>query len=190
VHPEFHPELDPDGTPAVLQDGRWVLLAPVRAADAGPVQSFVRGLSPQSRRSRFLSALSELPPYMLRRLTQPQPPGEFGLVAWAGPGVVGMAHYAAEGPGRAELGIVVADGWQRGGLGTRLVHHLAHRAAAQGVTEFLAVALAENHAMLALARRLGFRPAGDAEGGMVRLEKPLARGRADARVSIPDWSYA
>lgn len=154
-----------------------VLLRPVRPEDAGRVQSFVRALSPQSRRSRFFSGLSELGPYMLRRLTQPVPPNEFGLLALVGsPGarsVVGMAHSALEEANSAELAIVVADAWQRRGLGTRLLRALSHHAS--GVAALRGIVLADNRAMLALARRLGFRVQGNPEPGVVQVEKSLIR---------------
>src|SRR5262245_33521362 len=86
-----------NGLPMGLRlNGFPVLLRPIRPEDAARVQSFVRALSPQSRRSRFLSGLSELVPYMLQRLTQPDHPREFGLIALAGGpdacSVVGMAN--------------------------------------------------------------------------------------------------
>ena len=161
---------------AIVRDAPPVLLRPVGPEDADRVQSFVRALSPQSRRSRFLSGLSELLPYMLRRLTEPARPHEFGLLALAGdPGarsVVGMGHCALEEGSTAELAVVVADAWQRRGVGTRLVEALARHVS--GVEALRGIVLAENQAMLALARRLGFRVFGDREPGLVRIEKLLA----------------
>lgn len=165
-----------NGLPVPLrQNGLPVLLRPVRPEDAGRVQSFVRALSPQSRRSRFLGGLSELVPHMLQRLTQPDHPQEFGLLALAGgPGecsVVGMANCALTEGRSAEVAVVVADAWQRRGLGTRLLQSLACHTS--GVETLRAVVLAENRAMLALARRLGFRVLGNPEPGLVQVEKLL-----------------
>src|SRR5262245_45178223 len=102
--------MDPRGIAAVVEDGSPVLLRPVRPEDAGRVQSFVRALSPQSRRSRFLGGLAELVPYMLQRLTQPVHPREFGFLALTGgPGacsVVGMANYALEEERTADVAVV------------------------------------------------------------------------------------
>lgn len=164
--------------PAMVRDGRQVLLRPVRAEDAAGVQSFVRALSPQSRYRRFFSGLTELTPYMLRRLTQPVYPTELGLVALAAaPGesrVVGMAQYALEKPGCAELGVAVADAWQRQGLGTRLLQALADHASCFGIRTLCGVMLADNQAVRALLARLGWTMMGSLEAGLVRAEKALA----------------
>jgi acetyltransferase len=169
-------------TPGALPAGGRALLRPVHAEDAELVQSFVRGLSPQSRRNRFFCALTELPQHMLRRLTQPDHKKEFGLLALAGspdaPSVVGMAQYAPDQPGCAEFSVAVADAWHGRGLGTRLVQSLIRHASGTGVETLCAVMLPENRAMLALAERLGFALAANAEPGLLRVEKPLARGAA------------
>lgn len=179
---------------AAVRDGRRVLLRPVDAGDAGLVQSFVRALSPQSRRSRFLCGLTELPLYVLRRLTQPNEPKEFGLLAVAGgpdaPSIVGMAQYALEGPGRAEFSVAVADAWQRQGLGTRLVRALISHASGLGIETLCAVMLAENQAMLALSERLGFPVIGNPEPGLVQVEKPLTGAAGVLGQFVPGWSYA
>lgn len=181
--------------PAMVRNGREVVLRPVEAGDAEQVQAFVRALSPQSRRSRFLCGLTELPSYVLRRLTQPAGPEEFGLLAVAGgpgaPGVVGMAQYAPDGPGRAEFSVAVADAWQRQGLGMQLVRAITHHARGLGVETLCAVMLADNRGMLALAGRLGFAVTGSPEPGLVQVEKSLARaGAAFPGHIVPAWSYA
>ena len=175
------------GLCAAVRDGRQVLLRPVRAEDADRVQSFVRALSPQSRHSRFFGGLSELSPYLLRRLTRPARPTEFGLLALAGdPGarqVVGMAQYALEASCWAELGVVVADAWQRQGLGMRLIRMLGEHAARTGVRALRALTLTENHAVLALMRRLEWTLLGSPEPGLMQFEKPIARAAAPACIS-------
>lgn len=189
-------EIAVPAVPAEVRDGRQVWLRPVHAGDAGLVQSFVRALSPQSRRNRFLYGLTELPLYALQRLTQPDYPKEFGLLALAGVpdarSVVGMAQYALEEPGRAEFSVAVADAWQRQGLGTRLAQALINHASVIGIETLCAVMLAENRAMLALAMRLGCPVVGNPEPGLVQIEKRLTRasGAGVPERFVPAWSYA
>jgi len=51
-------------------EGELVTLRPIRPEDAGLEQEFVRGLSPESPRFRFMDTLRELTPTMLVRFTQ------------------------------------------------------------------------------------------------------------------------
>ncbi len=66
---------------AVLRDGRPCLIRPIQAEDADRLQRFTRGLSPESRYFRFISALNELTPQMLVRYTQIDYDRELALVA-------------------------------------------------------------------------------------------------------------
>src|SRR6185436_8413694 len=148
------------GVPATLRDGRRIVLRAVRTGDAARLQSFVRGLSPQSRRNRFGGALSELTPYMLGRLTQPIRPRELGLVALAATDertIVGMAQYALEEDCSAELGVAVADAWQRQGLGTCFLQVLTGHALRSGARALSAMVLAGNAPVLALLGQRGWR---------------------------------
>jgi acetyltransferase len=160
-----------------LRDGRAVVVRSARPADADAVQQFVRELSPLARRRRFFGALSELSPAQLDRLTGAQNPRDLSLVALSAhagePRIVAMAQYATDDPGAAEFAVVVADAWQRQGLGARLLELLIGRAAEAGVQVMNGYALAENGPMLALAARLGFALTEDRDPDLVRLERPL-----------------
>jgi len=56
----------------------------------------------------------------------------------------------------AELGVVVADKWQGGGLGTELMRRLLHVARVEKIPRISAHILSENAPMAALARRFHF----------------------------------
>jgi RimJ/RimL family protein N-acetyltransferase len=127
---------------------------------------------------RFFGALSELSPAQLDRLTGAQNPRDLSLVALSAhagePRIVAMAQYATDDPGAAEFAVVVADAWQRQGLGARLLELLLGRAAEAGVQVMNGYALAENAPMLAFAARLGFVLTDDRDPDLVRLERPSA----------------
>jgi acetyltransferase len=164
-----------------LRDGRAVVVRSAKRADGEAVQQFVRELSPLARRRRFFGALSELSPAQLERLTGAQNPRDLSLVALSAhagePRIVAMAQYATDDPGAAEFAVVVADAWQRQGLGARLLELLLGRAAEAGVQVMNGYALAENAPMLALAARLGFALTDDRDPDLVRLERPLKPSR-------------
>jgi RimJ/RimL family protein N-acetyltransferase len=72
--------------------------------------------------------------------------------------IVGVAQYSrAPGSPEAELAIVVADGWQRQGLGTRMVAALADRAALAGITRFAVDVQGDNQGAIRLLRRVAPR---------------------------------
>ncbi len=159
-------------------DGRPLLLRPLVAADAPLLQDFVRGLSPESRHQRFQNGLRELPPGLLAQLLDVDYGARMAFVAVlyerAGKRLVGEARYAPaiDRPGGAEFAIVVADDWQRRGLGARLFGKLLRHAADRGIARLHGDVLHDNVAMLALARRHGFRPRHHPDGGrLVRVER-------------------
>jgi RimJ/RimL family protein N-acetyltransferase len=144
-----------------LKDGRRVTLREVRADDAERMQAALRAMSDQSRYTRFMSALRELPPKMLDRATHPVAGREFQLVAVVGEGaqqtIVGGARYAA-GPGSrdCEFALAIIDNWQGQGLARQLLETLMNLARERGFERMEGYILPSNAPMLGLAKRLGF----------------------------------
>jgi len=163
-------------------NGSRTSLRPVRPSDAPLVQQFVRELSPASRRRRFFSAVTELSPAQLDRMTRLEPPEGLALLATCPgavpPRVVGIAQYALSGPGCAEMAIAVADDWQRRGLGEQLLVALLDHAARSGIATAHGLVLAENEPMLMLAGKLGFAVYEHADERLLGIEKPLVSRHA------------
>src|SRR5712664_741537 len=146
-------------------DGTLVTIRPISAADLALEREFVDGLSSSTGYQRLMSArrpsLDEL-----KRWTDIDPERECALIATTGIGAavrqIAVARYVRESSGRdAEFAIVIGDDWQGRGLGTRLLSELVTHAKRQGVRRLFSTTLSTNAAMLALARRLGFRCAAD-----------------------------
>ncbi len=76
-----------------LPGGERVMVRPIRLHDAGRLQSYLRDLSVETRRHRFLGAVSEFAPAQLDRLTRMDHPGELALLAFAD---TGGEHVVAE----------------------------------------------------------------------------------------------
>jgi GNAT superfamily N-acetyltransferase len=146
-----------------LRDGRQVVVRPVAAFDAHAEQDFVRSLSPASRLARFHVGLRELPPALLRAMTQVDHRQHVAIVAEALDAaddealMVADARYVrgVEAPQEAEFAIAVADAWQGRGLGRALLQHLARHAARHGVTRLWGDVRGANAGMLALTAALG-----------------------------------
>jgi len=147
-----------------LPDGSRATLRPIRPEDAELEREFVEGLSPKARYFRFFYQLNELSPTMLARFTQVDYDREMALVAVADvahphghPSFVAVARYFADPDGQsAVFAIVVADAWQKRGLGHLLMTRLIAAARRRGFARLVGVVLRENTGMLALARSLGF----------------------------------
>ncbi len=162
AHMAIHPYPAHLATQWHLDDGTVLCVRPIRPEDAASTQAFVRGLSDQSRYFRFMHALHELSTELLVRYTQIDYDREMALIAiretQEGPGgQVGVARYTAN-PDRlsCEFALAVADAWQGRGIGSYLMRRLMAVAAERGLAVIEGEVLAENTAMLALMRRLGF----------------------------------
>jgi acetyltransferase len=135
-----------------------IAIRPIARQDQDAFQTFVRGLSPESRTNRFLYPLQELAPASLQALTQPDQARHVGLVAVEGERIVGEGRFVALGTSeRGELALAVADDWQRQGLGARLLGALSGAALRTGIAFLEGEVLRTNVAMLKLMRRAGFR---------------------------------
>jgi RimJ/RimL family protein N-acetyltransferase len=168
-----------------LRSGQRVLIRAVRPADAPGLAEAFEQLSETSRYRRFFTVKPHLSERSLAYFTDVDHHDHEALVALA-PGsrqLVGVARFIrnpAE-PDQAEVAVTVIDSWQRRGLGTVLLRELAQRAAEEGIRHFTAEILAENQAMLTLARRLG--PAETASNGSTvsaRIDLPPAAEQAEA----------
>jgi acetyltransferase len=166
---------------ARLADGRTVTFRPVLPQDGNLVEQFLLDLSPEARRNRFLGPLREVPTSLLDRLMRVDYSSHLALLAEVfsdgAEVMIGEARYVVDADLRsAEFAVAVADGWQGQGIGRRLLHQLACRAAAEGIEHLYGYGLSTNRTMLRLARATGFEVRSDPGSAVtVRLEKALPR---------------
>lgn len=164
-----------------LRDGTPALIWPLLPSDARTLREGFRHLSPESRRSRFLSPLSDLDEAMLGRLVGDVdgvhhvalvlvvlPPG--GLEQ-----PVGVARLIQDpsDPATADIAVTVADQYQGRGVGAALIRALMERRP-PGLRRIRTVVDADNHASLAL-----LAGAGGVTSGVTR------RGVVDVTVDLP-----
>lgn len=141
-----------------LNDGSTVLLRPIDRSDATLLAEGFARLSPESRRSRFLTAKPELSAAELRYFTDVDHFHHEAIVALAasdGRGT-GVARYIRDhaDPRRAEVAVAVIDEWHRRGLGSALMAELTTRALASGIRQFTALVAVDNVAVIGLLRRM------------------------------------
>ncbi|MBS0543128.1 MAG: GNAT family N-acetyltransferase, partial [Proteobacteria bacterium] len=144
-----------------MADGRIVRVRPVRPEDATLVQAFFDKLSPETRYFRFMERLEELPPSLIDRFTQIDYDREMALLATTRADnvetMIGSARYSLAPDGESvEFALVVADDWQRFGLGRRLMGALIDCARSKGYRNIVGDVLGNNPKMLRLMHGLGF----------------------------------
>ena len=129
-------------------------LAALEPGDEAAVAGLFGRLSAQSIYRRFLSPISRIDQFtssVLRVDTH----NRAAVAAIAGGEVIGVAQYSrAPGADTADLAIMVADAWQRQGLGTRMVAALADQASAVGIRRFSVDVQGDNYGALRLLQRV------------------------------------
>jgi RimJ/RimL family protein N-acetyltransferase len=146
-----------------LHDGREVTVRAIVEADAPEIARAFARLTGESRYFRFMHHKKQLSGAALERSVHPRPGREFVFVATIpaadGIDIVGGAQYVSAEKTKAkrcEFAMTVAEEWRGSGLATTLLASLVRRARRDGYKTMEGWVLAENTAMLALARELGF----------------------------------
>jgi len=147
-----------------LHDGRVVTLRAVVEADAPEIVQAFERLSADSRYFRFMHHKKQIADDALWRGVHPRPGREFTLLATIpatdGIDIVGAAQYVRAkeiNPGTCEFAITVAEDWRGSGLAATLLTSLARRARRDAYETMEGWVMAENTAMLGLARKLEFK---------------------------------
>jgi RimJ/RimL family protein N-acetyltransferase len=156
---------------------------PIRPDDKARLQAGLEGLSVESARLRFLTAKNSLSSTELRYLTEVDHENHLALVAESGDRIVGVIRSVRdpERPDTAEVAYVVADDFQRRGLGTLLLRDLARLAAQKGIHRFTATMNGENTAAKRLLLTLGEPEYETWAGGTREMAVALPRPRTPRR---------
>jgi RimJ/RimL family protein N-acetyltransferase len=152
-----------DGTPYLeVRDRPGLLLAgvairPLRESEVAPVLEVFAGMSADSRRMRFLTAVPVMTDSMLQRLTAVDHDRHGCWVATVDGVAVGLGRYVrmTDRPDVAEIALDVADRYQGRGLGRLLLQVVGAAAADVGVTSLYWVMDPDNVRVRHLAVPLG-----------------------------------
>lgn len=147
--------------PATVDDGRQVLIRPIRREDAAAERDFIMALSPRTRRARFLEQIAEPTPELIEKLVDVDHVNDAAFVAVdAGKPdrLVGVARYAVNNdPHECEIAVTVMDDWQGQGLDRALMQPLLETARRNGLRRMVSIDAANHHPMRELAQALGFQ---------------------------------
>lgn len=160
------PHVSGEHAVVTLHDGTPVLIRPLRPDDRAREQAFIRRLSPESRRCRFLGEIREASEPLLDTLMNTDGVDSVAYVALVHDNgelrEVGICRYASSTDrSRCECAVTVADDWRHRGLAVTLMQHLIATARRNGFKVMYSIDLAENRDMQQLARFLGFQRSPD-----------------------------
>lgn len=152
---------DPRWT-ATLADGTRILIRPIHKEDAALERAFIKRLSPESRRLRFLGQMNEPSEELIHNLTDIDYRRDVAFVALVhrdGKKVeIGVARYSTSTDGKtSECAVTVSDEWRNRGLGALLMRHLIEVARSRGVRSMMSIDEVGNTGMRDLAKFFGFR---------------------------------
>ena len=163
---------------ARLRDGALVTVRAIRPSDVGPLRSAFEQLSPESRYLRFHAYLQQLPSEQWEYLTRVDGRDHVALIARDGPRIVGVARFvrSEDRAQCAEVAFVVADDYQRRGLGRVLRDALLREAGERGIHTFRAYVLPANVAIRRLLSEPPLELSSDQPGELeARLTSPCTR---------------
>jgi GNAT superfamily N-acetyltransferase len=150
--------------------GSKVCLRPIRPDDSARLLDFHQHLSPQSVYRRYFSMRPKLSPSEVERFTCVDYIDRHAFIALDGSRMVAVGRFERiPATAEAEVAFLVSDEYQRQGLGTALLEHLAAAAWRRGIRTFVATTLAENRNMLDVFFHSGFPVATRTEHGEVCL---------------------
>jgi acetyltransferase len=139
--------------------GERFTIRPIRPEDAQAHTDFVRRVPQEDLRFRFFTALREVAPEQMARLTQIDYEREMAFIAVRARdgATVGVARLVREiGSGAGEFAVLIAPDTKHMGLASHLMQRIISWGRAQALTHVTGQVLADNHAMQSFVRRLGF----------------------------------
>jgi GNAT superfamily N-acetyltransferase len=146
-----------DSVELVLDDGAVALLRPQHHQETGPLLQVFDAMSERSRARRYLTGMPQLPPSLLRVLTDVGTREHVAWVATVGGTPVGIARYVAVDPTMVEVAFEVVDAHHRRGIGRALLDTIATVACANGFTSVSATVHPANRASVHMLRGIGLR---------------------------------
>ena len=163
-------------------DGAGLVLRIGRPADADDVAALHQRCSMQTLFSRYHAGVRTVPRRWLHRLLSP--PRGTTVVAMAGKEVVAVGQLIGMStPRLAEVSLLVEDGWQRRGVGTALLSHLASVARGGDFDELVGWCLPAEDALTRPAARAGLSTRQRVEDGLLRVAVSVIQTGSVARVS-------
>ncbi|MHB8085191.1 MAG: GNAT family N-acetyltransferase [Dehalococcoidia bacterium] len=153
----------------VSRDGRAVILRSITSKDKRIEKELIDGLSIQSSHYRFFHVIKEATEEMVNQFCDIDYTNEIAIIAEYNSSEkkrnVGVVRLFID-PSRqtGEFAILVADTFQKSGLGTKFMETLFAIGRERGLKSIYGTVLPDNNKMLALVKRCGFNIGPDSDG--------------------------
>jgi GNAT superfamily N-acetyltransferase len=170
---------EPQPAHALVLNGRdrgfTIEVRPIRPDDAAAMLALHGRLSERTRYLRFFSPYPHVLRNHLDRAVNVDHEDREALVVLCGSDIVAVGRYDRVSPGSsdAELALVVEDAYQRRGIGSTVLIHLARAALDSGIDRFVGTVLPANDAISRMIRSFGYEVHRSTVGGLVQLSFSL-----------------
>ncbi|WP_173980153.1 bifunctional acetate--CoA ligase family protein/GNAT family N-acetyltransferase [Magnetospirillum sp. UT-4] len=169
----------------LMNDGRHVLLRPIRPEDEPNHHVLVSRLTPEDIRFRFFGLVHELPHTEMARLTQIDYDREMAFIGeLTNPDgsreTLGVVRTVTDPDNeKAEFAVVVRSDLKGSGLGKRLLTKMIEYCRSRGTGAIVGQVLKDNSRMLRFVEHLGFVPVRTVDGDIVEVEYDLTKPAKD-----------
>ncbi|MCB0522233.1 MAG: GNAT family N-acetyltransferase [Lewinellaceae bacterium] len=152
-----------------LNDGREVLLRPIRPEDEPMELEMLNTISDQSLYYRFFGYVPKVTHDFMIRMTHIDYDREMAMIAEINEGgkqqMIGVVRIIADAWSEsAEFAILIADAWQNKGLGNQMMDYMLEIARDKGILKIFASVLRTNTHMIRMFKERGFELRSEEEG--------------------------
>jgi acyl-CoA hydrolase/GNAT superfamily N-acetyltransferase len=162
-------------TTMVLDDGTLISFRAMNPTDEPATRDLFYSLSQEARYYRYMSHMERIPRKQLQNFVYVDHRNDVAIV-----GTVPEAHgeeiiaigryYLDQKTNRAEVAFVVRDDWQKQGIGSFIMKHLANIAKRNGIAGFTAEVMRDNKAMQAVINHSGMKVTSKLNEGVFHFE--------------------
>lgn len=158
-----------------LKDKKKVVLRPIKPEDEPMEAEMFTHFSKETQRHRFFRQIKDITHELLQRYTQIDYDREIAMIAELTDKkvkkMIGVVRLMADPYNEtAEFAIVVADPWQKLGLGNKFTEYILKIAEERGIKKIYAKFLPDNDVMIKIFERHGFEITISEEVGYAELE--------------------
>ncbi len=162
-------------TTQLLKDGTQIFYRPIHPTDEPRMRSLFYNLSQETIYYRFMQHMQTIPRKQILEMTYIDPRTEVCILATVpeayGEDIIAVGRYYLDvKTNRAEVAFVVADKWQRKGIGTFMLNHLIKIARRSGISGFTAEVLRTNRPMQTVFNRANCKVRSQLHGDVYHYE--------------------